>query len=93
MVEATGLEPAASWSQTKHSTKLSYASITLFLLFFIQTALLLYTFLLKMSIKKSIFVINYNYFLPSSSDYRHYALLSHVRKHIIIRYNFNYNNH
>ncbi|WP_277256341.1 hypothetical protein, partial [Negativibacillus massiliensis] len=23
---ATGLEPAASWSQTKHSTKLSYAS-------------------------------------------------------------------
>ena len=27
MVEATGLEPAASWSQTKHSTKLSYASI------------------------------------------------------------------
>ena len=26
MVEATGLEPAASWSQTKHSTKLSYAS-------------------------------------------------------------------
>ena len=85
MVEVTGLEPAASWSQTKHSTKLSYASITLFLLFFIQTALLLYTFLLKMSIKKSIFVINYNYFLLSSSDYRHYALLSHVRKYIIIR--------
>ena len=28
MVEATGLEPAASWSQTKHSTKLSYASMT-----------------------------------------------------------------
>ena len=27
MVEATGLEPAASWSQTKHSTKLSYASL------------------------------------------------------------------
>ena len=26
-VEVTGLEPAASWSQTKHSTKLSYASI------------------------------------------------------------------
>ena len=26
MVGATGLEPAASWSQTKHSTKLSYAS-------------------------------------------------------------------
>ena len=26
VVEATGLEPAASWSQTKHSTKLSYAS-------------------------------------------------------------------
>ena len=26
MVEVTGLEPAASWSQTKHSTKLSYAS-------------------------------------------------------------------
>ena len=25
MVGATGLEPAASWSQTKHSTKLSYA--------------------------------------------------------------------
>ena len=27
LVEATGLEPAASWSQTKHSTKLSYASL------------------------------------------------------------------
>jgi hypothetical protein len=27
MVGATGLEPAASWSQTKHSTKLSYAPI------------------------------------------------------------------
>ena len=26
LVEATGLEPAASWSQTRHSTKLSYAS-------------------------------------------------------------------
>lgn len=26
MVEATGLEPAASCSQSKHSTKLSYAS-------------------------------------------------------------------
>ena len=31
LVEATGLEPAASWSQTKHSTKLSYASTTLLL--------------------------------------------------------------
>ena len=30
MVEATGLEPAASWSQTKHSTKLSYASKSFF---------------------------------------------------------------
>ena len=27
MVGATGLEPAASWSQTKHSTKLSYAPL------------------------------------------------------------------
>ena len=27
LVEATGFEPAASWSQTKHSTKLSYASL------------------------------------------------------------------
>ena len=27
MVGATGLEPAASWSQTMHSTKLSYAPI------------------------------------------------------------------
>ena len=26
LVEVTGLEPAASWSQTKHSTKLSYTS-------------------------------------------------------------------
>ena len=26
LVEATGLEPPASWTQTKHSTKLSYAS-------------------------------------------------------------------
>ena len=28
LVEVTGLEPAASWSQTKHSTKLSYTSKT-----------------------------------------------------------------
>ena len=28
MVEVTGLEPAASWSQTKHSTKLSYTSFS-----------------------------------------------------------------
>ena len=27
MVGMTGLEPAASWSQTKHSTKLSYIPI------------------------------------------------------------------
>ena len=27
MVEATGLEPAASWSQTKRDTKLRHASI------------------------------------------------------------------
>ena len=27
LVEVTGLEPAASWSQTKHSTKLSYTSV------------------------------------------------------------------
>ena len=27
MVEVTGLEPAASWSQTRHSTKLSYTSV------------------------------------------------------------------
>ena len=27
LVGATGLEPAASWSQTKHSTKLSYAPV------------------------------------------------------------------
>ena len=32
MVEATGLEPAASWSQTKHSTKLSYASSSTFVI-------------------------------------------------------------
>lgn len=31
LVEATGLEPAASWSQTKHSTKLSYASLNIIL--------------------------------------------------------------
>ena len=36
MVEVTGLEPAASWSQTKHSTKLSYTSLLL------KSALLLY---------------------------------------------------
>lgn len=29
LVEVTGLEPAASWSQTKHSTKLSYTSLFL----------------------------------------------------------------
>ncbi len=33
MVEATGLEPAASCSQSKHSTKLSYASIYSHLLY------------------------------------------------------------
>ena len=27
VVEVTGLEPAASWSQTRHSTKLSYTSL------------------------------------------------------------------
>ena len=30
MVEVTGVEPAASWSQTKHSTKLSYTSFLFF---------------------------------------------------------------
>ena len=30
LIEATGVEPAASWSQTKHSTKLSYASSFLY---------------------------------------------------------------
>ena len=30
LVEVTGLEPAASWSQTKHSTKLSYTSYCVF---------------------------------------------------------------
>ena len=39
MVEVTGLEPAASWSQTKHSTKLSYTSKCCL----ITTAWLLYT--------------------------------------------------
>ena len=29
VVEVTGLEPAASWSQTRHSTKLSYTSLSL----------------------------------------------------------------
>lgn len=32
MVGATGLEPAASWSQTKHSTKLSYAPYNFFII-------------------------------------------------------------
>ena len=32
LVEATGLEPAASWSQTKHSTKLSYAPYNFFII-------------------------------------------------------------
>ena len=32
MVGMTGFEPAASWSQTKHSTKLSYIPIMMFLL-------------------------------------------------------------
>ena len=32
LVGATGLEPAASWSQTKHSTKLSYASSNSFII-------------------------------------------------------------
>ena len=42
LVEVTGLEPAASWSQTKHSTKLSYAPIcfasfpTAFILYYIK---------------------------------------------------------
>ena len=37
MVEATGLEPAASWSQTKHSTKLSYASLISFIIIPVST--------------------------------------------------------
>lgn len=32
MVGMTGFEPAASWSQTKHSTKLSYIPIMMYLL-------------------------------------------------------------
>lgn len=42
MVGATGLEPAASWSQTKHSTKLSYAPISIVLLSSCVTAFILY---------------------------------------------------
>ena len=48
MVEATGLEPAASWSQTKHSTKLSYASDFIFELSL--TAFILYHAFRQMSI-------------------------------------------
>ena len=40
MVEVTGLEPAASWSQTKHSTKLSYTS-EYYIVINIQTAIIL----------------------------------------------------
>ena len=38
LVEATGLEPAASCSQSKHSTKLSYASIKYYVLRFLEPA-------------------------------------------------------
>ena len=48
MVEATGLEPAASWSQTKHSTKLSYASKILIFAVLISQ-LLYYTAILQKS--------------------------------------------
>ena len=44
MVGATGLEPAASWSQTKHSTKLSYAPVLV-----LMTAQLLYHKLVGLS--------------------------------------------
>lgn len=38
LVEVTGLEPAASWSQTKHSTKLSYTSLlTIYTVKFLTT--------------------------------------------------------
>ena len=37
MVEVTGLEPAASWSQTKHSTKLSYTSINIIFKLFLDS--------------------------------------------------------
>ena len=47
MVEATGLEPAASCSQSKHSTKLSYASFSAIRLS--QTAFILYQIKFKMS--------------------------------------------
>ena len=47
IIEATGVEPAASWSQTKHSTKLSYASMQSRLS---QTALLLYYRNIELSI-------------------------------------------
>ena len=34
MVGATGLEPAASWSRTKHATKLRYAPTLFYIILF-----------------------------------------------------------
>ena len=44
LVEATGFEPAASASRTQRSTKLSHASISLFISHILRLQKLLYSF-------------------------------------------------
>ena len=61
MVEATGLEPAASWSQTKHSTKLSYASLISFyiiplILHFVKRFFAIRQYSALFSVKINIFI-------------------------------------
>ncbi len=50
VVGATGLEPAASWSQTKHSTKLSYAPQQQILLYYTAADLSSIFFFLDISL-------------------------------------------
>jgi hypothetical protein len=70
MVEATGLEPAASWSQTKHSTKLSYASMSTGIIIshpfcFVNTFF-----------QKNLIFLFFRLFLPQSPSLRSARLLS-----------------
>ena len=61
MVEMTGFEPAASWSQTKHSTKLSYISISASH----KTARQLY---IKKSVKSTLFLKFFEFFFFFSKN-------------------------
>ena len=64
MVGATGLEPAASWSQTKHSTKLSYAPQQQILLYYTAADLSSIFFFLDISLLRDMPKSTYQRALP-----------------------------